>query len=145
MTRGLQYGRRGKRGGWARGPALALTLAVLLLNVFAGATLPAGQGPGFAAGLQDEHVQICTSSGMVVLDENGRAIPQAPAGHDGLCVFCLPLLHGGITAPAQLLELIPTAQASSPSYPAPNQSVPPIRRLPGSAEARAPPSPVPAV
>lgn len=53
----------------------------------------------------DGKMVICTAAGMVVLDGDGKAVPQQEAGPS--CVFCLPLLHGGAKAPPLVAEPLP--------------------------------------
>ena len=97
-------GRR-RLGGW-------LGLLLLAFNVVLG---PLAVGDGslarpipLAAELAGDMV-ICTSQGMVVLDRDGH--PRAPGGqtgHDGFCVFCLPLAHAGSGAvPAPAIAPLP--------------------------------------
>lgn len=54
----------------------------------------------------DGKMVVCTAAGMVILEADGQpASPQAEAGPT--CVFCLPLLHGGVKAPPLVPQPLP--------------------------------------
>lgn len=81
--------------------ASALGLLVILFNLVAGpllaSTASAGAAP-FAEEIFGDRIVVCTGAGMVVFDRDGRRVPadgRAPA----MCVFCLPLVQGGVDAP----------------------------------------------
>lgn len=48
-----------------------------------------------------DRIEICTESGPMVLGQDGRPEKSSRSGHNGHCLFCLPLLHAG-TPPAAL-------------------------------------------
>jgi hypothetical protein len=99
------------RGDLRRFVVSLLGLFVLTFNIVGAGAMPAradeaGNAP-FAQALLDDRIVICTATGMVVMDRDGNIIDAGSAGtHDNLCVFCLPLMHGGAKAPtAQVLVL----------------------------------------
>lgn len=125
----------------AEGAACMRWLAVLLLlfNVVFGAALPS------VARAQDslrsgsaESLVVCTAAGMVILDQGD--LPAGPAtDHASLCVFCLPLMHGGVV-PSAPSPVVAVAQPALEGLPWPEQSVPArAARLSGSLIPRAPP------
>ncbi len=64
-------------------------LVLLALNLLVGTALP---GKPAAAGTGG--IAICTAGGIVLLDSSGA--PRDSQRHDSVCVFCLPLMHGGL-------------------------------------------------
>lgn len=133
-----------ERGAIRRLVSALLGLLILSFNIFGGNVLPAraaqaGTAP-FAQGLLEDRIVICTATGMVVVDRDGNIIETgAGTGHGDLCVFCLPLMHGGAQAPTSLAVIIVAQPAFvgefSPAAPAPAKPV----RLAGAAAPRAPP------
>lgn len=96
-------------------------LFFLSFYMLAGIFLP---HPSFAKllGGDEGHYIICTAAGLIEIDENGKQVPgdQTASGVE-LCVYCLPLMHGGADVPlaftvaeAQLLAsgIIPPVSAS---------------------------------
>lgn len=75
-----------------------LGLLLLAFNVLAAAALPARAESALAQSLMDGRIVVCTAAGLLVLDQDGRALPASD--HAQFCVFCLPLLHGGVDVPA---------------------------------------------
>ena len=123
-------------GGW-------LGLLLLLFNVVIG-PLAAGGGSAerplpFAAELDGDTV-ICPAQGMLVLDRDGH--PRGPSGrtgHDGFCVFCLPLTHIG-SGHAPTLAMAPLPEMRVLAVVRPDDISPPdIRRHRDPNPARAPP------
>lgn len=78
---------------------LSWLLWVALVVQILAATTASGTATArtLSAGLDNGRMVICTAAGMVVLDQNGT-IPTE-TGMSGMCLFCLPLLHAGPTAP----------------------------------------------
>jgi hypothetical protein len=75
-----------------------LLWVALVVQILAAATASGtATARTLSAGLDDDRMVICTAAGMVVLDQNGT-IPAEP-GMSGMCIFCLPLLHAGLTTP----------------------------------------------
>ena len=122
-----------------------LGLFLLFSNIVGIGSLPARSaeaGPApFAQELSGDRIVICTAAGMVVLDRDGHPVETGKtAGHTDFCVFCLPLMHGGmVDAPATVavvdIPAVPLIVAIAPaevSWPIPV-------RLPGTASPRAPP------
>lgn len=122
-----------------------LGIVALAFNIFAGAVLPAqpaqaetNSAAGDAAG---QPLMVCTPDGMVEIGQDGKPVPsQQTSGHDQLCIFCLPLLHGGTNVPAiePLLEPALAVLGSVEILPTENPIAPP--RLEGISLPRAPPS-----
>ena len=85
----------------ARRGRLCLSWLLWMAMVVQILTAAAASGPATArtlsAGLDDGRLIICTAAGMVVMDQDGT-IPTE-TGMSGMCIFCLPLLHAGPTAP----------------------------------------------
>jgi hypothetical protein len=107
-------------------------LVLLAFNLLAGTALPGQPATAGTGG-----IAICTATGIVVQDPSGA--PSDSQRHDSFCVFCLPLMHGGLNlADSPDLAALPrsttdlavpwTAQVASAT------------RLSGSASPRAPPS-----
>ncbi len=116
-------------------------LAILLLNVLAAAVLPppAAQDSAFAQSLSGRIV-ICTAGGLEVVNPDGKPVSDTPPHHSGICVFCLPLLHGGFDAPAVVAALPQPVEAVGATLTALPVSLARLARLAGSAAPRAPPA-----
>jgi len=104
-----------------------LGLWLLAVNLIVGGILPARSaeaGPApFAQDILSDRIVICTASGMLVVDRDGKPVDEGgqPSSHDGICVFCLPLMHSGASAPAAdigiaLPSLSATVVALADSY-----------------------------
>jgi hypothetical protein len=100
MSRHRDNTERGRfRQGW-RGAVISwLCLALVGFNLLAGSGLPVLAGSGLG-----ESIVVCSAGGMTVVDP-GAASEVPPSSHGELCAFCLPLLHGGAQAAAQI-ELV---------------------------------------
>ncbi len=120
-----------------------LGLFLLAANVIGGGALPAHSASApFAQDISGDRFVVCTASGMVVMDRNGHIVDSKGegGGHATLCVFCLPLMHGGAQTPAAVAVTIlpderPTGAAITPTEP----TRPTPLRLAGAASPRAPP------
>lgn len=125
-------------GGW-------LGLFLLVFNAVIG-PLAVGDGSAgrpvpFAAEFAGDTV-ICTAQGMLVLDRDGHArTPTGQAGHDGFCVFCLPLTHAG-SGQAPTLAVAPLPPMRVLAVVRPDAVSPPdFRQRRDPNPARAPPIP----
>ncbi|OIR02004.1 hypothetical protein GALL_158620 [mine drainage metagenome] len=138
-----------RAGRLRRGVSVWLGLLLLAFNLLAAdmlaapadAAAPSAQAP-FAQALRGDRIIICTAAGLVVLDRGGHPVGGGnSAGHQGLCVFCLPLMQGIATAPPLL-----AVAASPPANPARavawTAALSPIlpARPTGSVSSRGPPS-----
>lgn len=121
-------------------------LVLLAFNIFIAGTLPARDAAAapapFAQALMGDRIVICTAASIIVIDSSGNIVDTTTtdAEHSDICVFCLPLMHGGIQTPAAVTVtvrgLFPSDDAFLPS------SSPSLRhpaRLAGAAAPRAPP------
>jgi len=121
-----------------------LGLVLLAFNLLAGSGLTAqaseNSSPAFAQELLGDRIVVCTSAGMVVMDRDGHILDTNGANsHTEFCVFCLPLMQGGIQAPVAMTFVIAPTEYQHPDL-VPNQpSDPKPARLTGSASPRAPP------
>ena len=109
-------------------------LALLAFNLLSGAALP---GQPAAAGTNG--IVICTAVGMVVLDPPSTPANGQSRKHETVCVFCLPLMHGGqdiVEGPGMAAPLLPMTAPPAPV----TAQVAIVSRLTGSATPRAPPS-----
>jgi hypothetical protein len=118
-----------------------LGLFFLSFNLLAGIFMPTPTYAKLLGGGDEGHYQICTSAGLIEIDENGKSVPATATGHSvELCVFCLPLMHGGLDAPASFA----VAEAQLLSSGAVFSDVSSLRlvsaRLAGSSAPRAPPA-----
>jgi hypothetical protein len=116
-------------------------LAVLVLQVLsAGLAFSAPPLRDLGAYAAEDHLIVCTAGGMVDLGSADGSVPPS-ADHGGLCVFCLPLLHGG---PAVTAAAVPAGWAVQPPLSAPFAGASPAaclpRQLSGSATPQAPPA-----
>jgi len=124
-----------------------LGLLLLTFNILAGGTLPAraeGSAPApFAQALLGDRIVVCTASGMVVMDRDGHVVDPGTTGggHAELCVFCLPLMHGGVQAPTLSAAIVDIFAPVVPvgEFTAVDQSVAKPVRLTGASSPRAPP------
>jgi hypothetical protein len=97
------------RGSFRREIASALGLLVILFNLISGTLLASTAQAGTAPFLDEvfgDRIVICTGAGMIVLGPDGKPISDAGTV-EPLCVFCLPLMAGGVDAPV-LVALIAT-------------------------------------
>jgi hypothetical protein len=118
---------------------------ILLISNMVGAVgmpvRPAEAGPApIAQDLLGDRIVVCTAAGMVVLDRDGNPVETGQAaGHTDFCVFCLPLMHGGVDAPTAIaiidIPAVPLAVSAVPTAAA----LPTPVRLAGAASPRAPP------
>ena len=121
-----------------------LGLILLISNILGAVGLPARPaeaGPAlFAQELNSDRIVVCTAAGMVVLDRDGNPVETGQTGgHTDFCVFCLPLMHGGIDAPATVAVIdVPVAPSVAAITPT-EASQPAPTRLAGAASPRAPP------
>lgn len=92
----------GRAGQLRRATVAWIAITVLILQVFAAAMAPAAATARTLAGaLESGSFIVCTAAGMVVLDHNGQPTQPSSDKRTGICVFCLPLLHGSaLTADA---------------------------------------------
>ena len=144
MKRGYDTALSGRVGAWRRQVSSVLGLAVLLLNIWAGvavAARSANADPVFAA-FAEGRIIICTGSGMLVVDQDGRPVdsstPSSSNGSDIHCQFCLPLMHG-VTPPTALPVAIGGSQIYSVVERLPATETVPARTFLSSLSARAPP------
>jgi hypothetical protein len=86
-----------------------LGLVVLAFNVLGPGAMPAnaaGAGTAaFAQGLNSDRIVVCTAAGMVVMDRDGNILDEEAGAAGGLCVFCLPLMHGTVHAAAHAIAI----------------------------------------
>ena len=143
VTRQRRYDLSSRRsiGATRRFVSSLLGLLVLTFNVLGAGAAPVradGVNPLFAQALLDGRIVVCTAAGMVVMDRDGT-VAAAAAGHADLCVYCLPLMHGGAKAPVALavLAVPPPHPAGALPRPLPSRAKP--TRLDGTASPRAPP------
>lgn len=124
-----------------------LGLILLAFNVLGAGALPvraaeAGPAP-FVLELQGDLIVVCTAAGMVVMDRDGNVVETGgpSSAHGALCVYCLPLMHGGAQAPAFVALAVEAffldGEVFLPAEPA--AAVRPVL-LPGTAAPRAPPA-----
>ena len=126
------------RAGATRRRAVAwLGLVIFSFNVLASALLPM---PAMANALDDGRgaYVVCTAAGMIEFDQSGIPIDKA---HDStqICVFCLPLCHGGINVPPTFVLAEAHLLASGAILPATDNLESASPRLTGSSAPRAPP------
>lgn len=117
-----------------------LGMNVLTAGLFASsASQPAA---AFTQEIADGRIVICTAAGMLVLDRNGQPIPDQNGMNGGVsCVFCLPLMHGGVDAPALSLAVLDAPLTDEPELPSAPADILPTRHLwlYGASSPRAPP------
>ena len=109
-------------------------LVLLAFNLVAGTSLSSQPMT-----VQGDGIVICTAAGMVVLDPSGAPIHDQSPSHEPHCVFCLPLMHGGLDvaeAPSLAAPALPSTMPTVPS----TGRITVAARLIGSASPRAPPS-----
>lgn len=87
--------------------------AILLLavNVLASGALPAqpiSLSSDNAVGLLAQAMEICSDHGV---DQQSSGQPSNHDGHGLHCVFCLPLLHGGLALPDGVAAVEKPAEA----------------------------------
>lgn len=112
-------------------------LVVLAFNILGGFVLPARAADGFGG---DAIMVVCTAAGLVSVDVGAQQSGQdGRVRQDGLCQFCLPLLHGGAVscaAPALVVRFETTA--TSIAWAVVGRSVP-VRLGWGAQSVRGPP------
>jgi len=116
-------------------------LAVLALQILsAGLAFSSPPLRDLGALAAEDHLIVCTAGGMVDLGSADGSVPPS-ADHGGLCVFCLPLLHGG---PAATAGAVPAGWAARAPFPVPSPGASLAGCLPGrlsgSATPQAPPA-----
>jgi len=82
-----------------RGVVSWATILLLALNVLASAVLPAhsiSSSPNDGAELLSQGLEICSEHGQV---QPASGLPGDHGDHEIHCVFCLPLMHGGLALP----------------------------------------------
>lgn len=129
-----------------RSVASWLGLFLILFNLGGAGALalrPADSAPAlFTQEFRQDVVVVCTASGMEIIDRStGKPIDGgSPSSSGGMCVFCLPLLHGSTIAASA--DLVP----SEPAYtrlaivPPPSDILPTLTAAISPHPARAPPS-----
>lgn len=129
-------------GALRRFVASLLGLFVVTFNVIG--ALPAqaeGSNPLFAQAMMDDRIVVCTATGLVVMDRDGNVIDTSADGHSSFCVFCLPLMHGGVKTPALVsLEAVPQHAMFTGEAPVFVLQAAKPARLDGASSPRAPPS-----
>ncbi|MBF0268358.1 MAG: hypothetical protein HQL44_07175 [Alphaproteobacteria bacterium] len=125
-----------------RRKAMAWTgLYLLAFNLIAGALMPAQAAAPLSQLVSQTY--ICTAFGMTAVGPGADQIPANQAGHAAsFCVFCLPLLQGGLDGPAAQAALV---KIDFPLYSAEyGTAAPPLdepQARHSKAAPRAPPSP----
>jgi hypothetical protein len=116
-----------------------LCLLCLFLNVLGGALLSRPDSAkllGEANGLY----QICTAGGLIEIDADGKRAPAESTGHGSdICIFCLPLVHGGIDAPTLFVVADAELLASGAIFPEAPSQAPALIHTSGASGPRAPP------
>lgn len=116
-----------------------LCLFCLSLNILSGAFLSSPSAAKFL-GQANGFYQICTAAGLIEIDAKGRQIPAESTSHGSdICVFCLPLLHGGINAPTVFVIAEAELLASGAIFPAAPFAADSFFHPSGSSGPRAPP------
>ena len=113
-------------------------LALLAFNLIAGALLPAQAAS--PANQLAQQAYICTALGMVAVGPEGSAEPSQSGHEFNLCIYCLPIMSGGLDSPAPqgLAEAQFTPAAADLDGSAPALFLPQTRH--NSAAPRAPPA-----
>lgn len=131
-------------GRFRRHVSVWLGIVALAFNIFAATMLPVrtawADATSAAENAIGQRFVVCTATGMVEFDQDGKPVsPQQTSDHEQLCIFCLPLLHGGTDLPAiqpfvqpslvilGSVEILPTESPTAPP------------RFPGISLPRAPP------
>lgn len=114
---------------------------VLTAGLFASSA--AQHGPAaFTQEILGDRIVICTAGGLLVLDKDGHPIEGQSDATGGIsCVFCLPLMHGAVQAPAHSLAVLDAPLAAEPELPSAPADILPTRQfwLFGASSPRAPP------
>jgi hypothetical protein len=126
------------RGGLRRRVVGWLSIALLAVNVFASVALPPSPAMAAIQGPLDADMEICSIHGMTPADQAGHPLSDSERGHGDFCVFCLPLLHAGVSLPALAFILAPTIHTDVPTPAFEEIRVVPVR-LVSAASPRAPP------
>ncbi|CAA6605380.1 conserved exported hypothetical protein [Rhodospirillaceae bacterium LM-1] len=89
-----------------RRKAMAWTgLYLLAFNLIAGALMPAQAAAPLSQLVSQTY--ICTALGMTAVGPDAGQTPASQAGHTtAFCVFCLPLMQGGLDGPAAQAALV---------------------------------------
>ncbi|HRQ80505.1 MAG TPA: hypothetical protein PKZ97_05250 [Azospirillaceae bacterium] len=130
---------------WRRSVAAWLGLALLTLTVFANGAMPAPAKEVTTPVEQQlfgDRIVICTPGGLIVVDQDGNPVSTDDNGqHANICVFCLPLMHAGIDAPATA-DLVPPPPVEVLTLQRPPAHAAFLRALidPGAASPRGPPT-----
>jgi len=136
--------RGGSCGRLRRRFAATLGALVLAFNLLAGGIFPSRLDEALASSENDssslDRFVVCTSTGMVVIDQDGHRVPSNnTAGHSGVCLLCLPLLHGDTAVPAQVAGIQPPQSSRQIDVAIASEQPSFAARLRGSASPRAPP------
>lgn len=86
-----------------------------------------------------DNIVICTGSGVIVLDREGRPVEQKDGAADALCPFCLPFLQGHVQTPAAVAIPVVASYAQPIDVPPYIVARPTPARLASSGQPRAPP------
>lgn len=120
-----------------RGAVAWIGLVLLSINILAGAMLPSsGLAKTLDAG-KDGYV-VCTMAGVVEFDQSGTPIDKA-GDSTRLCVFCLPLCHGGLDVTPSFVLVEALLLASGVLHPPAEIAVAGSLFLSGASGPRAPP------
>lgn len=128
--------------GWVRRRSVGawLGLILLTLDILAGGVLPPDPGRAFAQGLGDNHIQICTATGIVELGPDGVPVSDQAPGHRRICLFCLPVLSGALDTAPPVSALPLRSAIALPTQPPPvGAPAATPTALAGCASPRAPP------
>lgn len=133
----------GSQGLFRRHVVSWIGLILLAFNVLGAGSMPAqaeGTTPLFAQELLGDRIVICTAAGMVVMDRDGNILDtQGPSAHTSFCVYCLPLMHGGVQAPAVIALAVLVEPVETQAFLPAEQPAPRLTRPSGTAQPRAPP------
>ncbi|MDR3440485.1 DUF2946 family protein [Telmatospirillum sp.] len=92
---------RSSAGSMRRFVSAWLGCLLLAANLLVAGLLPARPAqPLFAQALtaSGQHVEFCTTHGLMIVDSSGQPVSPSRDGSD-FCVFCLPLMHGTTALP----------------------------------------------
>ncbi|TAN53459.1 MAG: hypothetical protein EPN26_07010 [Rhodospirillales bacterium] len=118
-------------------------LVLLAFNLIAGTLMPVQAADPLGQSVQDVlegRGLICTTLGLkAVGPDGGLALPGAESESAGLCVFCLPLMQGGLDQPPSLVLTDRLYPASDLKFQQIVQAFPPTLEGYRQAAPRAPP------